>query len=933
MSEMFRQASSGDPVSGIPAATYNLFLEVAQDYLRRRSQAKPGKVSTPFDTSFRVQNKSGDILPQYSIVFSTADEVVPVNPDYFYGPFILDTSAPVAGKPFAITQEPATVDIVVPARVAGWSLCKVNITDASHTFADCTDGEYRYLTSGTTGRVEIIYGQALPAASRGATVLTGTGAPGGGLGSDGDWYTDTMAGMYYGPKASGSWGSGTASGTGVVWAVVTWTGGSGGGTGTGEEDWPVQLDDGVLVNGYYYGHTLAGTSWTSVAPCWVDDSFVGSTSLPAGEEYLSERARDSMGNPITTTGGFIYLSIASQTGDPLSTLASWIKLVKLSTPGAPIAYAPYVVTSATIAAGALTVVAGSAPTDFDSTIDYNVTDPSANIAAGTITTVGTDIDGNALTDVVTLSALGTHTYTTAAAFKTISSITIADLIGDTGGESVTATITSYPYGVVRTDSGSDYVTNTGTSGVPGVSPDWTDVTPLLGVAGWDVGTAYDVGNWLQELRPLYVIKSDPDVDTGILSINGGTATAQLITSATITITQPNNATTNIEFVGSGSTVLVLKNFGGIGDFAADHFEFQTDSPVPLSGITDFIVQVSNPSGTNALVKYLLPEADPTVQHGSITNVAQTIGGAKDFTDLATFDGELQAPGSSAQFGTQTGVVYAADVLARTQFILCAPAQPDYQNNTWNSNAVAYQTIDTWSNSGALAWDIYLAWDGTGSHTINPPATSALSTRVRVGPTGSGKCFVFQDEDWPSNVGAYPSNPFGGTDPMTGIGDLSTIPAYAIILGSLYKGAWAGLTIGMNTIPTVGGMTFAGGLYISGAPFMGAVNGGTGVDTSAVTGTPSVSGGVWSFPATLSLTGGGSGANLSATGPGVLTQATMGAVLTVVQYVAFGGTTGFTPNTSANFVFNESTFDGGGGGTAYTLNDVVAALKLAGILAL
>jgi hypothetical protein len=41
----------------------------------------------------------------------------------------------------------------------------------------------------------------------GNTVLSGSGAPSGGLGVDGDFYIDTAALAFYGPKASGSWGS------------------------------------------------------------------------------------------------------------------------------------------------------------------------------------------------------------------------------------------------------------------------------------------------------------------------------------------------------------------------------------------------------------------------------------------------------------------------------------------------------------------------------------------------------------------------------------------------------------------------------------------------------------------------------------------------------------------------------------------------------
>ncbi len=48
----------------------------------------------------------------------------------------------------------------------------------------------------------------------GRTLLNGTGAPGGGLGSDGDFYIDTAAFDIYGPKTAGVWGSGTSLGGG-----------------------------------------------------------------------------------------------------------------------------------------------------------------------------------------------------------------------------------------------------------------------------------------------------------------------------------------------------------------------------------------------------------------------------------------------------------------------------------------------------------------------------------------------------------------------------------------------------------------------------------------------------------------------------------------------------------------------------------------------
>lgn len=44
----------------------------------------------------------------------------------------------------------------------------------------------------------------------GLTVLNGAGAPGAGVGIDGDFYIDTTAKAIYGPKAAGAWGAGTS---------------------------------------------------------------------------------------------------------------------------------------------------------------------------------------------------------------------------------------------------------------------------------------------------------------------------------------------------------------------------------------------------------------------------------------------------------------------------------------------------------------------------------------------------------------------------------------------------------------------------------------------------------------------------------------------------------------------------------------------------
>lgn len=83
-------------------------------------------------------------------------------------------------------------------------------------------------------------GAAGAAGADGRTILSGSGAPSSGLGSNGDFYIDTAATALYGPKTAGAWGSATSligptGSTGAAGAdgnsVLNGTGAPGGGTG------------------------------------------------------------------------------------------------------------------------------------------------------------------------------------------------------------------------------------------------------------------------------------------------------------------------------------------------------------------------------------------------------------------------------------------------------------------------------------------------------------------------------------------------------------------------------------------------------------------------------------------------------------------------------------------------------------------------------
>jgi hypothetical protein len=63
-------------------------------------------------------------------------------------------------------------------------------------------------TSGSWGVGWSTTGPAGPPGAPGRTILSGTGAPGNGVGTDGDFYLDTAGHLFHGPKSAGAWPAG-----------------------------------------------------------------------------------------------------------------------------------------------------------------------------------------------------------------------------------------------------------------------------------------------------------------------------------------------------------------------------------------------------------------------------------------------------------------------------------------------------------------------------------------------------------------------------------------------------------------------------------------------------------------------------------------------------------------------------------------------------
>ena len=82
---------------------------------------------------------------------------------------------------------------------------------------------------------------------------------------------------------------------------------------------------------------------------------------------------------------------------------------------------------------------------------------------------------------------------------------------------------------------------------------------------------------------------------------------------------------------------------------------------------------------------------------------------------------------------------------------------------------------------------------------------------------------------------------------------------------------------------------------------------------------------------LDVANGGTGVDLSATGPGIAIQDASGNPLSIFQASGTGETSGFTAG-SGTAVKDDSTFTGNVGSTAYRISDIVKALKGAKLLA-
>ncbi len=530
------------------------------------------------------------------------------------------------------------------------------------------------------------------------------------------------------------------------------------------------------------------------------------------------------------------MAIASSTGVALTDPTKWTPLV--SDPTSPLAYAASVVASIAIANGPQTVA--SDPGDFASTISYLITDADSSITAGTITTTGTDSGGFAMTDSITLSTLGTHTYVTASAFKTISSVVVSGLVGAGGSDTIQGHITLYPVGVLRTNGGNTYTEKNvaGTTGVPGSSADWVLTSPSDS-GGYDDTTPYTAGDYVQEIREKYAFNS------AIQSINGVSYSDAVLESldGSISFDYPALGTINLEVVGANIDDIVNSLNGLTGNLT----------------IAGDDVITATPSGTTIT---LTAASASTTFRGVMNGTTQSMSGVKTWLD----DQYVGVPGGTTANEEVTGTAqvdtqficdnysFFSPLMSIGAFTIPTPWTPSLTGG--------YITPSVGSGGDLGGWALH-----NSSETF--PIVAAIGVSGTITSVPHTYYFAIDDHNLRTSMSM-------GTEAQN--------PCFAVITDAVtLVGIWIGTGYEYSWSPYLGPPPAAG------IGWNAHVAGGLVVDPGS---------------ATIPTDAGGMDQDLTATGPGTFSQSATGTTPSVTQQAdisALTNSTGGTPSLTINAV--------------------------------
>lgn len=156
------KVTPGQPLR-IPAAAYNAFVDAAVD-LRMRQQRGGGAESAGRRREsglVLLRNDSGGDLDRFAIVTLSGVAISPAeNLNEFQAAPIFTATAPVAGSPVAVLQEPIADGKYGQAMVSGVTPCLVTVNDAGHQYCEATAGVTDALSSVALGSIRILWSDA-----------------------------------------------------------------------------------------------------------------------------------------------------------------------------------------------------------------------------------------------------------------------------------------------------------------------------------------------------------------------------------------------------------------------------------------------------------------------------------------------------------------------------------------------------------------------------------------------------------------------------------------------------------------------------------------------------------------------------------------------------------------------------------------------------
>jgi hypothetical protein len=139
----FADLHHGEKIPGLPHEVWNKILR-----LLRAKPAAGGGGWEPSAVEFNVRNVSGSPLTRGNICRLAGATSGAASEDNLFGPDLQDVATPIAGKPFAVVTQPASVNGIGRARALGRAVCKVSLTSTAHHYARVTSSATQLASDG-----------------------------------------------------------------------------------------------------------------------------------------------------------------------------------------------------------------------------------------------------------------------------------------------------------------------------------------------------------------------------------------------------------------------------------------------------------------------------------------------------------------------------------------------------------------------------------------------------------------------------------------------------------------------------------------------------------------------------------------------------------------------------------------------------------------